>query len=101
MHGPTAIFRPGQQAAVIATISGKQDVIIVLPTGGSKTDVTTLPAMIQDRDRVTLYIVPFIGLRDDLARRCRSIGIYCTDWSPESDTRTSIVFITPKSTIAY
>lgn len=69
-------FRPGQQDAIEAVLSG-QDVLAVLPTGGGKSLLYQVPALLVDG--LTLVVSPLIALMDDqvagLARRGIRAGV--------------------------
>jgi len=55
-------FRPGQREAIEAIIAGR-DVLAVLPTGGGKSLIYQLPALMLDG--ITLVISPLIALMKD------------------------------------
>ena len=65
MYSPKAIFRPRQREAVKAVIKGESNILVVLPTGYSKTDVIIIPAIMQP-GLVSIIIVLFISIRDNL-----------------------------------
>ena len=67
-------LRPSQRAAITAAIAGK-DVLLVIPTGGGKTAVYSVPAMIQCRSSsTTVVIVPTLALMYDAMRRLKQAG---------------------------
>ena len=55
-------FRPGQDEAVAAALRGR-DVLAVLPTGGGKSLVYQVPALVQGG--LTLVVSPLVALMDD------------------------------------
>src|SRR3954468_9571313 len=55
-------FRPGQEAAVQAAVSG-QDVLVVMPTGAGKSLCYQLPALV--RDDLTIVVSPLVSLMQD------------------------------------
>lgn len=59
-------WRPGQKAAITASLDGR-DVVVLLPTGGGKSLCYQLPAVVRHRDGAgpTLVISPLIALMDD------------------------------------
>lgn len=59
-------FRPGQLPAVSATLAGR-DVLAILPTGGGKSLVFQLPAMLDDG--LTIVVSPLIALMKDQVDR--------------------------------
>ena len=62
-HWGHQAFRRDQQAAIECVLAG-QDVICVLPTGGGKSAIFQVPALL-DRDQVTLVVSPLIALMKD------------------------------------
>ncbi|KAL7940041.1 hypothetical protein V8C42DRAFT_349789 [Trichoderma barbatum] len=63
---------------------GDGDVLIlVLPTGAGKSIFFMLPATLAcDEGGVSIVVVPFIALIDDLVARAREFGIDCLQWRP-------------------
>ncbi|XP_059485307.1 ATP-dependent DNA helicase Q1-like [Neocloeon triangulifer] len=65
-------FRHLQLSAVNATLS-KQDLILVMPTGGGKSLCYQLPALLSPG--VTLVISPLISLMEDQVMQVRKLGV--------------------------
>ncbi|KAF4448142.1 ATP-dependent DNA helicase PIF1, partial [Fusarium austroafricanum] len=64
--------------------------IVVLPTGGGKSIFFMLPAFMEDeRGRgggpVSIVVVPFVSLVQDLVLRARELGIDCMEWRSDID----------------
>ena len=101
-----AAFRPGQDEAVAAALAGR-DVLAVLPTGGGKSLVYQVPAVV--RPGVVLVVSPLIALMRDqadaLARRGIAAAVLHGRQSPrEADQvwtdaefgRYRLVYLTPE-----
>lgn len=65
-------FRPGQEAAILAALQGR-DSLTVLPTGGGKSLCFQVPAMM--RPGVALVVSPLVSLMKDQTDRLRSAAI--------------------------
>jgi ATP-dependent DNA helicase RecQ len=61
-HFGHAAFRPGQQQAVQAALSGR-DVLMVMPTGAGKSLCYQLPALM--REALTIVVSPLVSLMAD------------------------------------
>lgn len=65
-------FRPHQREAVEAVCAG-QSVLVVLPTGGGKSLVYQVPALV--REGVALVFSPLIALMRDQVDQLRAVGV--------------------------
>jgi ATP-dependent DNA helicase RecQ len=68
-------LRPGQERAVAAAAAGR-DVLAVLPTGGGKSAIYQLAAML--RGGPTVVVSPLIALQDDQLAHLRRAGLSAT-----------------------
>ncbi|OBS15767.1 hypothetical protein FPOA_09373 [Fusarium poae] len=64
--------------------------IVVLPTGGGKSILFMLPAFMEDErgtggGPVSIVVVPFVSLVQDLVSRARELGIDCMEWRNDID----------------
>lgn len=65
-------FRPGQQD-IVEAVTGGQNVLAIMPTGGGKSLCFQLPALV--REGVTVVISPLIALMRDQVRGLREAGV--------------------------
>lgn len=68
-------FRPGQEQAIDHVLAN-EDTIVILPTGGGKSMIYQLPALILDG--VTLVVSPLIALMKDQVDSLDRVGIPST-----------------------
>jgi hypothetical protein len=89
IHGPAALPRSeGQWDALTRVVEGIGQLVVVLPTGGGKSLLFQLPSVLEGAG-VTVVIVPLVVLRQDLAAKCRRLGLSHTVWGAdmEADSR--------------
>ena len=65
-------FKPGQEEAINAILESK-DTIVIIPTGGGKTIVYTIPCVMQPR--LSIVIPSLVMLMHDQVARLRQEGI--------------------------
>ncbi len=75
IHYGFTSFRPGQEKAIDNVLSGKSTVV-VMPTGGGKSLIYQLPAMVLEG--VTIVISPLIALMKDQVDSLERIGVPAT-----------------------
>jgi superfamily II DNA helicase RecQ len=78
---------PKQKQALDAVVQGVSLLIIVLPTGGGKTLLPLAAAVLDDmqqsdRPSVTMLVLPFRALIEDLLVRLGQAGIQAIEWQP-------------------
>ncbi|RPB19966.1 hypothetical protein L211DRAFT_750027, partial [Terfezia boudieri ATCC MYA-4762] len=75
LYGQSAHFKSQEQALAVSRVLGRDSpLLVVLPTGGGKTDIWLLP-IFSPHARITVVITPLTALTQDLAMRVRKIGI--------------------------
>jgi superfamily II DNA helicase RecQ len=74
---------PEQQLSVEAILSGESPLVCILPTGGGKSGLILLPAII-DSTKTSVVFTPYIALAQDLTRHCETLGIDCINWQPDT-----------------
>ena len=75
LFGPTATARDRMQRDALRLLAGQTpESIIILPTGGGKSTLYLVLSRLSAAE-VTIVVVPFIALRQDLVRRCHEHGL--------------------------
>jgi superfamily II DNA helicase RecQ len=78
---------------------GQSPVVAIMPTGGGKSMLFMLPAWAVPGG-TTIVVVPLVSLRQDMARRCRQIGVSCVAWDRQRPPdEAAIVLVTPESAV--
>ena len=72
---------PEQEQALQAVLHGVTPLVVVLPTGGGKSILFMVPACL-DQAGVTVVVVPFRALVNDLLRRLQRARIDHVEWRP-------------------
>ncbi|WP_370213047.1 DNA helicase RecQ [Roseovarius sp.] len=99
-------FRPGQEE-IVEAVSGGENVLAIMPTGGGKSLCYQLPALL--RDGVTVVISPLIALMRDQVRALRAAGVEAgaltsgnteeetaAVWDALSEGRLKLLYIAPE-----
>ena len=92
-------WRSTQGEAIQAIQEGRSPIVAVMPTGSGKSVLFMLPAWVEPGG-VTIVVVPFRGLRDDMVFRCGKSGIRCAVWDDfRQPDGASIVLVTPEKAL--
>jgi hypothetical protein len=90
---PVTYKSPEQKAALYAVVRGVSPLIVVLPTGGGKTLLPVAAAVLDDatqqesdRHSVTILLVPFRALIEDMLVRLRDSGVKAIEWQAGADS---------------
>jgi superfamily II DNA helicase RecQ len=67
-----------QEQAMYAVLSGQTPLVVVLPTGGGKSLLFTVPAFLE-AGGVTVVVVPYRALIEDLVQRIQGCGVDCIE----------------------
>jgi RecQ family ATP-dependent DNA helicase len=103
MYGDGAAFRGLQESALRAIMKNKSPILAIMGTGVGKSLLFMLPAKSVGIG-TTVVITPLVSLQDDLAERCRRVGISCTSWDSrkaktQAHSPTQIVIVTPEAAV--
>jgi superfamily II DNA helicase RecQ len=80
-----------QEQALYAVLDNQTPLVVVLPTGGGKSLLFTLPACIEEG--VTVVVVPYRALIEDLVQRIRDCGVDCMEWKHGDTNPASVVVV--------
>ncbi|KAK9491457.1 hypothetical protein V1508DRAFT_208839, partial [Lipomyces doorenjongii] len=89
LRGSDSQFLSPLQGAAVQTIISNPgySFLVVLPTGGGKSDVIYLTSLYEFKNgRITMLVVPFVALRYDILDRANALGLSIVQWSPTLTT---------------
>lgn len=90
MYGPNAHFKSQEQALAVSRVMARDSpLLVVLPTGGGKTDIWLLP-LLSPHARITVVVTPLTVLTQDLAPRSRRVGVPTYVYGDQDDRHLSI-----------
>lgn len=81
-----------QKQGIHAVVKGQSPLVVVLPTGGGKSLLFMVPAYL-DRTGVTVLVLPFRALIDNMMERIINSGVECIEWKPGCMSLASIVVV--------
>jgi len=73
-------------------MDGMSSLVCILPTGGGKTSLIMIPAMVNE-GKTTIVVIPYIPLTNDLEKECKSTKISCLRWTSGMIQRATIVMM--------
>lgn len=81
-----------QEQAMHAVLDRQTPLVVVLPTGGGKSLLFMVPACMEE-DGVTVVVVPYRALTDDLVQRIKGRGISCLEWKHGETSTAQVVVV--------
>jgi hypothetical protein len=81
-----------QEQAMHAALDGQTPLVVVLPTGGGKSLLFTVPACVEPNG-VTVVVVPYRALIENLVKRIQACGIECMEWRHGESNPASVVVV--------
>jgi hypothetical protein len=81
-----------QEQAMYAVLDGQTPLVVVLPTGGGKSLLFTVPAVLE-AGGVTVVVVPYRALIEDLVQRIQGCGVDCMEWKHGETNPAAVVVV--------
>jgi superfamily II DNA helicase RecQ len=81
-----------QEQAMYAVLDGQTPLVVVLPTGGGKSLLFTVPAFLE-AGGVTVVVVPYRALIEDLVQRIQNCGVDCIEWKHGETNPAAVVVV--------
>ena len=101
LKNPDAEFRSMEQRqAMFAVLKRETPLVVVLPTGGGKTLLATLPALMEST-RVHIFIAPFRALVNNMVERFRADGLEAIEWRYGERNPASIVVVSANIAVQW
>ena len=97
LRDDNAQFRtPQQEEAVRLAAARETPLVAVLPTGGGKSLIFMVPAMLEGSG-VTVVVAPFAELKRQLVTRCVDAGLDCRHWPQARGTWPRVVIVSAEA----
>jgi superfamily II DNA helicase RecQ len=97
LRNDDAQFRsPQQEMAVRAAAAKETPLVAVLPTGGGKSLIFIVPAMLSGAG-VTIVVAPYAELKRQLVTRCLEAGLECKHWPEARDSWPRVVLVSAEA----
>jgi superfamily II DNA helicase RecQ len=81
-----------QEQAMYAVLDGQTLLVVVLLTGGGKSLLFTVPAFLE-AGGVTVVVVPYRALIEDLVQRIQNCGVDCIEWKHGETNPAAVVVV--------
>lgn len=88
-----------QEEGVMAVLDGISPLMIVLATGGGKTLMIQLPALLDRDDKTTVVVTPLVALGDQLVKRMQELNIDCIKWNRVWTRKAKVVVVVAETTL--
>jgi Helicase conserved C-terminal domain/Orsellinic acid/F9775 biosynthesis cluster protein D/DEAD/DEAH box helicase len=98
--GPVHFNSPEQEEGLHAVLRSETPLVVVLPTGGGKTLLAMLPALL-DPEGLTIVVVPFRALADDMVTRFCDAGIDCLEWTYGEANPATVVIVSADVAVSF
>jgi superfamily II DNA helicase RecQ len=92
-----AQFRTAQQEEAVRLAAAKETpLVVILPTGGGKSLIFMVPAMLSGSG-VTIVVAPYAELKRQLVTRCVDAGLDCKHWPEARDSWPRVVLVSAEA----
>ncbi|KAM6504552.1 hypothetical protein FSOLCH5_015458 [Fusarium solani] len=98
LRDDAAQFRSPEQEAVRLAAAKQSPLVAVLPTGGGKSLVFMVPAMLAGAG-VTIVVAPFAELKRQLVTRCVDAGLDCKSWPEARETWPRVTLVSAEAAV--
>jgi superfamily II DNA helicase RecQ len=98
--GPVRFNSREQEEGLHAVLRHETPVVVVLPTGGGKTLLAMVPALL-DPEGVTIMVAPFRALVDNMVDRFRGAGVNCLEWKFGEVNPAAVVVVSADVAVSY
>ena len=83
-----------QRDGVMKIVKGSLRIVCVMPTGGGKTLLITLPAkMAAKQGKTSIVLTPYRELAKSLMKDCKKAKISCLRWEPGTLERAAVIVV--------
>ena len=98
--GPVSFTSVAQKEGVEAVLTGETPLVVVLPTGGGKTVLPMIAAII-DPEGVNILVTPFRALTNDMVARFQRAGISCCEWDTSTRDPATVLVVSADAAAGY
>lgn len=92
-----ARFRSAQQEEAVRMACARESpLVVILPTGGGKSQVFMVPAMLRGAG-ITIVVAPYAALKNQLVTRCLDAGLDCKPWPEARNSWPRLVLISAEA----